>query len=141
MEHIEQLQPVSDIRQRKQRRYPRVHIELPVTLVRADDGVVLHATATDVSPGGFRIRCDRGAAYALNPSGRQRVPDDVSRLYATFTLPLTHGGEHVTVTCQLVYFRILPDTSEIVFGTRFLEPEAESYARLYRFLEEAMLPA
>ncbi len=118
-----------------------MHIELPVTLVRADDGMVLRATATDVSPGGFRMRCDRGTAQTLNPTARRRVPEDLSRLYATFTLPTAHGGQHVTVTCQLIHFRILPDTGEGVFGIRFLEPEADTYSRLYRFLEEAMLPA
>ncbi len=141
MEHIENVQPMGNKRRRRHRRYPRVHIELPVALVRADDGMVLHVTATDISPGGFRIRCEGATAQTLNPSGRTRIPRDTSRIYATFTLPTTCGGQHVTVTCQLIYFRILPETGDSVFGMRFLEPEADTYSRLYRFLEEAMIPA
>lgn len=138
---MELLQTVTRIKQRKARRYPRVHIEFPVTLVRADDGAILRAVATDISPGGFRMRCDRVTAHTLNPSGRRIVPEDSSRLYATFTLPMSVGGLHVTVACQTIYFRILPDSFEIIFGMRFVEPEAESFTRLHRFLEEAMIPA
>lgn len=80
MQRIERLQ-CKEIRRRcKPRRYPRVHMEIPVTLVKADDGEVLRVTALDVSPGGLRVRCDWATGHRLNPGGHRAVPQDASRL-------------------------------------------------------------
>jgi len=118
----------------RKRRYPRVQAELAVSLVKTDDRTLLEATITDISPGGCKLRCDHQTGHRLRSSA---VP-----WYAELRVPVGGELEEVAVACVVAYVRADSECPGVMtVGMRFIYYRGRSYAHLYRFLEEALIPA
>ena len=122
------------------RQDPRVHVSLPVAVMRLD-GQVVSGTVTDISLRGMRILTDRATAQSIQPSGRApRAGEEPSEVRCAIALPCAHGDGKVLARCAIVHLSLV-DTDTVAFGLEFLSLRAGGEENLNRFVEDALIPA
>ena len=123
------------------RKYPRVHINLPITIY-LDNKRFITASIYDISPDGLQIRCTRAVAEALNPRGKRIKYEDNIIVNTKFTVPIDDEQHVVAVSCQIYYFVILPDVEgeDVAFGLKFKKFEGESIRHIGDLIENELEP-
>ena len=122
----------------EKRKYPRIVIDCPVTLVLPGAGPVV-ALAYDISPGGIQVRGDRNTAR-LVISGAGKLKNETGRDFdVNFVLPLEGKQARILLRCKLVYVINL-DPDVCVIGMQFTKIDGDSKKALKRFIEVSMEP-
>lgn len=123
------------------RKYPRVHINLPITIY-LDNKRFITASIYDISPDGLQVRCTRAVAEALNPRGKRIKYEDNIIVNTKFTVPIDDEQHVVAVSCQIYYFVMLPDVSgeDIAFGLKFKKFEGQSIRYIGDLIENELEP-
>jgi len=123
------------------RKYPRVHINLPITIY-LDNKRYITASIYDISPDGLQVRCTRATAEALNPRGQRIKYEDNIVVNTKFTVPIDDEQHVVAVSCQIYYFVILPNVEgeDIAFGLKFKKFEGQSIRYIGDLIENELEP-
>lgn len=119
---------------RERRRVPRVILQRRVAL-RSSAGHVLHATAHDISWYAVQVRCDRTAAYFLNPAGAGISRKTGPRIDIRLGLPCNGGLVELGAACRMIYFSMV-DEDTVAFALEFRSFEPGGPEALMQFLEE-----
>tara|TARA_R110002072_G_scaffold14582_9_gene60197 strand:+ start:6207 stop:6635 length:429 start_codon:yes stop_codon:yes gene_type:complete len=123
------------------RTYPRVHINLPITIY-LDNKRFITASIYDISPDGLQVRCTRAIAKALNPRGQRIKYEDKFTVNTKFTVSIDDEQHVVAVSCQIYYFVLLPDVEgeDVAFGLKFKKFEGESIRHIGDLIENELEP-
>lgn len=123
------------------RKYPRIHIHLPIALY-FDDKKSVTATIYDISPDGLQIRCNRTIAANLNPSGKRISLDDNVTVNTKFFVQIEGEQHEVAVSCKIYYFLILPGVvgEDVAFGLKFMKFEGQSIRHIGSLIENELEP-
>ena len=119
----------------QRRAYPRVPVCQPVALVH-ENATVVTGMATNISPGGIQIVCDRRAADALCGERRRFALTKGPRIDLHFKLPLASGLAKLDVETRLVYVNDIA-RAQVLLGLEFIVCHNDSRASLDAFLREA----
>lgn len=100
-----------------QRKYPRLVLDAPATLVKANEEmveVILH----DLSIDGLQIRCDRQIAGIIHPSGKFIKPGRGPLVRVSFKLQVGLEPSEVMARCRIFYLTGIGG-NEFAFGLKF----------------------
>ncbi len=120
------------------RRYPRVHLFRPMTLVDCM-GNCINTNLRNITPDGVLAMCDHASATQLIPSCKLGINDPPVYVDASFNLPLDHEFLEMDLRCRVKWMLVVPDEG-VALGMLFVEFRGESRGHLERFIVESMRP-
>ena len=126
---------------RKRRKAPRLHANVPIFLTPAN-GPVLKLHSNDLSWFGMQVRCDRQTAATLRPDTNNHAPQAV--FPTTLQLDIEGVSLRINAYSRVAHMTLVagePLDSEIAIGFTFVRFEQDAQQRLYRFIEQHLLPA
>lgn len=109
----------------EQRAYPRIPLDLTVTLVTGA-GENVPVAALNMSPDGMQVRCGVEAARLLHPGGGRIVAGAEPRMRAVANLRLSGGPRTLVAPCRLLYLTMVDTDPRCVLGLRFDELDREA---------------
>jgi len=118
----------------ERRKYPRITINVPVTLELPGNRNV-EATVYDVSPGGVQIHCERVVAGILKAETKGSNTD----FDAGFMLKIDHKQTEIKARCRLVWI-VKMDNEDYAIGVKFTAVDAHNRQLLKKFIESSMEP-
>jgi hypothetical protein len=123
-----------EIKTAENRRYPRAHINRRA-LLRNAEGLIVPATATDISVGGVGLRCEPSKAYLLHFGGDSLSQRQAPLLQVKLTLPMDGGLAELDAQCRLYYFS--PEgSSDVAVRLRFEKLDSDMHLFVKRFVRE-----
>ena len=100
-----------------QRKYPRLILDAPATLVKANEEMV-DVTIHDLSIDGLQIQCDRQTAGIIHPSGKFIKSGRGPLVRISFKLQVGLEPSEVTARCRIFYLTGIGG-NQFAFGLKF----------------------
>jgi len=122
----------------RRRKYPRIVIDVPVSIKKAKTGVI-KAIVHDISIDGIQIRCDRESARLLHPSGKFIKEGKGTKVDVIFHLPFKEKDRPLKIACQLYYLAVI-SAKEFAFGLMFKKFFVKSAELIDGFILDQIIP-
>ena len=138
--HPEDTQTIFREVVKDRRRFPRIKLKQPGTVL-AGDGELVAVEVYDFSPDGVQIRCDRPTAQKILPSGQLKGPTAKGpEVLLAFDAKVKAGAKQIKLSGKIAYFALINQTTA-AFGLQFRKMSPENALTLKALLEESMEPA
>lgn len=122
----------------RRRKYPRLVIDVPISIKKAKTEVV-NAIVHDISIDGIQIRCDRESARLLHPSGKFIKEGKGPKVDAIFHLPFKEKPRPVKISCQIYYLAVI-SAKVFAFGLMFKKFFGKSAELVDGFILNQIIP-
>lgn len=122
------------------REHPRVNLNLPIQVIRAN-GVVIHSTIFSLSRDGLQLSCDHQTARLIIPKLQQKLAVEPVQIHVRFRLPLSSRPPvEIDVHCLAKYVRRTSQDNYHI-GLNYIDLDDDDIDGLERYVEERMVAA
>ncbi|TAJ94455.1 MAG: PilZ domain-containing protein [Gammaproteobacteria bacterium] len=121
-----------------QRKYPRLALDEPATLVKANEEMV-DVMIHDLSIDGLQIRCDRQTAGIIHPSGKFIKPGRGPLVRVRFKLQVGLEPGEVVARCRIFYLTGIGG-NQFAFGLKFTGFAGNGAAEVERYIMRRIEP-